>query len=322
MRMLRQHDGSGGQVDARRERLRAHGHGEELLLEEGLDDPPVLGQQAGMVHAHAALQDLPQLGAGPLRPVVGLQGLGQLCLLAAAEHPLSLELLGDRPALLAIEAEHQRRRFPRPLRRPRPSLRPARRATGPGPSGRSAAPCAPRPGPSPRAAGARFAASARKSVGLPTVADNSSVRTCLGSSPRLSSQTIPRSRSEKLWNSSITTALTWLKSKPCSRRFKRISATTTSTGASGFSRRLPVTRPTSLARKPQRTASGLHLAELLLGQGDQRRGVIGGRAGRAGPRTRPPRRSASCPSPSAHRPAPPARPRTRPAGPLPGRGTA
>ena len=40
----------------------------------------------------------------------------------------------------------------------------------------------------------------------------------------------------------------------------------------------------------------------------------------AGPRTAPPRRSASCPSPWACRPARPARPRTRPAGPLPGSG--
>ena len=53
----------------------------------------------------------------------------------------------------------------------------------------------------------------RNSTALPTVADSSSVRTCSGSSPNDSSQTMPRSGSVKLWNSSITTALTWLKSK-------------------------------------------------------------------------------------------------------------
>ena len=52
----------------------------------------------------------------------------------------------------------------------------------------------------------------RNSTALPTVAESSSVRTCSGSSPSDSSQTMPRSGSLKLWNSSITTALTWLKS--------------------------------------------------------------------------------------------------------------
>ena len=46
------------------------------------------------------------------------------------------------------------------------------------------------------------------SVALPTVAESSSVRTCGGSRPSESSQTTPRSGSVKLWNSSITTALT------------------------------------------------------------------------------------------------------------------
>ena len=95
------------------------------------------------------------------------------------------------------------------------------------------------------------------SMALPTVAESNSVRTCGGSRPSDSSQTTPRSGSVKLWNSSITTALTSLKSKAsrCSRRFRRISATTTSTRASGFSRRLPVTRPTSSGWNPQRTAA-------------------------------------------------------------------
>ena len=49
--------------------------------------------------------------------------------------------------------------------------------------------------------------------------------------------------------------------------------------ALGLTRRLPVTRPTSSAWKPQRTARCLHLVELLLGQGDERRGVVGDGAG-------------------------------------------
>ena len=57
----------------------------------------------------------------------------------------------------------------------------------------------------------------RNSTALPTVADSSSVRTCSGSSPSDSSQTMPRSGSLKLWNSSITTALTWLKSKAAAK---------------------------------------------------------------------------------------------------------
>jgi hypothetical protein len=92
---------------------------------------------------------------------------------------------------------------------------------------------------------------------LPTVADKSSVRTCGGSRPRANSQTTPRSGSPKEWNSSITTALVRLKSNAsvCSNRLKRISATTTRIRASGFSRRLPVTRPTSRGSKPQRAAA-------------------------------------------------------------------
>ncbi len=95
------------------------------------------------------------------------------------------------------------------------------------------------------------------STALPTVAESKSVRTCGGSRPSVSSQTIPRSGSLKLWNSSITTALVRLKSNAsrCSSRLKRISATTTRMRASGFSRRLPVTRPTSSGEKPHLTAS-------------------------------------------------------------------
>ena len=48
---------------------------------------------------------------------------------------------------------------------------------------------------------------------LPTVAERSSRRTCAGNMPRDSSQTMPCSGSAKLWNSSMTTAETLLKSK-------------------------------------------------------------------------------------------------------------
>ena len=71
-------------------------------------------------------------------------------------------------------------------------------------------------------------------------------RTCLGSSASDSSQTMPRCGSLKLWNSSITTALTSVKSNAsgCSSRFSSTSATTTLIGAAGFTVRLPVTSPT------------------------------------------------------------------------------
>ena len=119
------------------------------------------------------------------------------------------------------------------------------------------------------------------SMALPTVAESNRVRTRGGKSPSDSSQTTPRSGSVKLWNSSITTALSWLKSNAsrCSKRFRRISATTTRTRASGFSRRLPVTRPDVVRMESPPHGRRLHLVELLLRQGDQRRGVVGRRAG-------------------------------------------
>ena len=71
--MLGTHDRAGRQVDARRKRLGADGHGEQLALEQFFDDAAVLGQHAGMMHADAAHQQLLQLRPGPLRPVVLLQ---------------------------------------------------------------------------------------------------------------------------------------------------------------------------------------------------------------------------------------------------------
>ena len=58
-------------------------------------------------------QQLPQLGAGPLRPIVLVQFLDQPGLLAVAEDLLALDLLGHGPAFVAIEAEDQGRRHPR-----------------------------------------------------------------------------------------------------------------------------------------------------------------------------------------------------------------
>ena len=81
-----------------------------MSLEKLLHDAPILGQQAGMVHAHAAQQQLPQFRPGALRPFVTLQFLGEPGLLAVAHDPLALDLLGHRPALVAIEAEDQGRR--------------------------------------------------------------------------------------------------------------------------------------------------------------------------------------------------------------------
>ena len=52
----------------------------------------------------------------------------------------------------------------------------------------------------------------------------------------------------------MTQAVTSEKSNRLSSRFRRISATTMSTGASGLTLRLPVTSPTSSRRKPHSTA--------------------------------------------------------------------
>ena len=102
-----QHHAACRQVDARRKRLGAHGDGEEFVLEEFLDDPPVLGQQAGVMDPHAAQEDLPQFRPRPLAPVVTRELFDEPGLLAFAEDLLALDLLGQRPALLAVEAEDQ-----------------------------------------------------------------------------------------------------------------------------------------------------------------------------------------------------------------------
>ena len=92
--------------------------------------------------------------------------------------------------------------------------------------------------------------------GNDTVTIGSNVRIEDGSNPRLISQTIPRSTSAKLWNSSMTTALTSSNWKCClsSSRLSNISATTTNTRASGLIRRFPVTNPTSVGSNPHSTA--------------------------------------------------------------------
>ena len=72
-----------------------------------------LGSRPGVVHADAAQEQLPQLGAGPLRPIVLVQLLDEPGLLAVAEDLLALDLLGHGPAFVAIEAEDQGRRHPR-----------------------------------------------------------------------------------------------------------------------------------------------------------------------------------------------------------------
>ena len=69
----RHDDRAGRQVDARRKRLGADRHGEQLPLKEFFDHAAVLGQHAGMVYAHAAHQQLLELRPGPFRPVVAFQ---------------------------------------------------------------------------------------------------------------------------------------------------------------------------------------------------------------------------------------------------------
>ena len=108
-----QHDRAGGQIDARCQGFRADGHAQQLALEEHFHDAAILGQQPRVVNADAPQEQLPQLGAGPLRPVVLFQFLDQAGLLAVAEDLLALDLLGHGPALVAVEAKDQGRRHPR-----------------------------------------------------------------------------------------------------------------------------------------------------------------------------------------------------------------
>ena len=100
---------------------------QQLALEQVLDDPAILRQQAGVMDADAAVQHLLQLRADALRPVELVDlGVQQRPSAASASSGKPLELLGDAPALVAVEAEDQGRRLARCRRRPWPSRRAAR----------------------------------------------------------------------------------------------------------------------------------------------------------------------------------------------------
>ncbi len=64
-----QHDGAGRQIDSRRQRLGADGDGQQLFLEQLLDDAAILRQKAGVMDADAAAQHLLELGTDALGPV-------------------------------------------------------------------------------------------------------------------------------------------------------------------------------------------------------------------------------------------------------------
>ena len=103
----RHDDRSGRQIDARRKRLGAGGHGEQFSLKQFFDHAAILRQHAGMMHADAAHQKLLEFRSRALGPIVFFQLDGEPLLLAVAQHSLALELLGHGPAFFAIEAEDQ-----------------------------------------------------------------------------------------------------------------------------------------------------------------------------------------------------------------------
>jgi len=102
-----QHHRPRRQVDPRRQCLGTDRHGQRLLHEQVLDDAAVLRQQAGVMHADAAPQHLHQLRPDALRPVELVHLGHDPRPLFAAEEVQPLEHLRDAPALVAIEAEDQ-----------------------------------------------------------------------------------------------------------------------------------------------------------------------------------------------------------------------
>ena len=166
-----------------------------------------------MMHADAADEQLLELRPDAVGQVilVGRQLRVNLDLLCVAEDRQPLELLGHLPALVAVEAEHQGGHPARASSSLTISASCSVSSLSPTQMNSSGTrrsfhwtratsrPCSTR---SQRA----------NSYGLPTVADSSSTRTLGGSSASDSSQTMPRSGSLKLWNSSMTTPATSLKS--------------------------------------------------------------------------------------------------------------
>ena len=106
----RQHHAARRQVDAGGQRFGADADRKELLLEEVFHDAAIFGQHAGMMHAHAPLQDLLELRPRPFRPVVRRKCIGQPLLLPVRQQRLPLELLRHFPAAVAVEAEDECRR--------------------------------------------------------------------------------------------------------------------------------------------------------------------------------------------------------------------
>ena len=112
LQQRRHHDGPGGKIDAGRQCLRTHTHGQQFLLKQALDSAAITWQQSGMVNPHTTNQNLFELPARSHAPVELVNLLLQLFLLSTGQQSSPLELLGHTPAFAAIKAEDQRRRVP------------------------------------------------------------------------------------------------------------------------------------------------------------------------------------------------------------------
>ena len=106
----RQHDRTCRKIDSGGQRFRTDADREQLVLEQLLHDPAVFRQDAGMMDADAPLQNLLQFRAGSFRPVVPGQMVHEPLLLSVRQQAFAFELLGDRPAFVAIETEDECRR--------------------------------------------------------------------------------------------------------------------------------------------------------------------------------------------------------------------
>ena len=102
-----EHDRPRGKIDARRERFRAQADREQPLLKQVFDNPPEAGEHSGVMHANAPHENLLQLRPGPVPEVVLGQFSRKGLLLARLEQRAALEFFRDAPAFVPAEAEDQ-----------------------------------------------------------------------------------------------------------------------------------------------------------------------------------------------------------------------
>ncbi len=104
-----EYDRTCGQVDAGRQSLSADDKGNQFAQEQLLHDFLMPGKDARVMDADAANEHLPQFGTDALCEVVFRQPGFDLRPSAGTDQTDTLQSLRNFPALVAVEAEHQRR---------------------------------------------------------------------------------------------------------------------------------------------------------------------------------------------------------------------